>query len=154
VTLSSPPVPASPELSPDPQPSDRPALSRILDLLLRVAGGVLAVIAAVLTATLELIFATARVAGYLIGASVLLAILANVVLSWFAYQTVGRKWAVMLPAVTWFALMVLAAGGTSEGDILLAGNNWVGIVTIIAGSMAFAVMGFRLITAPATKPSS
>jgi hypothetical protein len=123
-----------------------------LDLLLRVAGGVLAVIAAVLTATLELLFATARVGGYLIGASVLLAVLANVVLSWFAYQTVGRKWAVMLPAVTWFALMVLAAGGTSEGDILLAGNNWVGIAMIIAGSMAFAVMGFRLITAPATKP--
>lgn len=152
MTLSSPPVPASPELSPDPQPSGRPALGGILDLLLRVAGGVLAVIAAVLTATLELLFATARVGGYLIGASVLLAVLANVVLSWFAYQTVGRKWAVMLPAVTWFALMVLAAGGTSEGDILLAGNNWVGIAMIIAGSMAFAVMGFRLITAPATKP--
>jgi hypothetical protein len=148
VTLPSPSVPVPPELAPDPPPDRPSALAGVLDVVLRVIGGLLAVAGAVVTATLELLFSTARVGGYLIGVSVLLAVLANVVLSWFAYQAVGRKSAVALPALTWFALMTVAAGGTAEGDILLAGNNWVGITMIIAGSMAFAVMGFRLILAP------
>lgn len=152
MTLSSPPVPASPQLSPDPQPPRRAALGGIFDLLLRIAGGGLSMIAAVLTATLELFFATVRVGGHLIGVSVLLAVLANLVLSWFAYEAVGRRWAVALPAVPWFAMMVVASGKTSEGDILLAGDNWVGIAMIFAGSMAFAVMAIRLMLASATGP--
>ena len=139
-------------MSPDPQPPRRAALDGLLDLLLRIAGGAVAVIAGVVTAALELIFATVRVGGHLIGASVLLALLANLLLGWFAYQTVGRRWAVALPAVPWFALMAVAAGRTSEGDILLAGDNWVGIAMIFVGSMAFAVVAFRLLIAPPVKP--
>jgi hypothetical protein len=138
----------SPELSPDPEPRRRSAFVAALDVAFRVAGGLLAVAGAVLTATLELLFATVRVGGQLIGVSVVLAVLANVALSWFAYRTVGSKAAVALPALSWFALMVVAAGGTAEGDILLAGNNWVGLAMIFAGSVAFAVMGFRLIMSP------
>jgi hypothetical protein len=119
-----------------------------LDVALRVAGALLAVAAAVLTGTLEILFATARIGGYLIGASVVIAVVANVALSWFVYEAVGRKAAVALPGLAWFTLMVVAAGGTAKGDILLAGNNWVALAMIVAGSMAFAVMGFRLILSP------
>jgi hypothetical protein len=44
--------------------------------------------------------------------------------------------------------MMIAAGRTSEGDVLLAGNNWVGLVMIAAGSLTFGVVGFRLILSP------
>ncbi len=148
MTLPSPLMPRPVELAPDLSPPPRSPLVALFDVVLRVIGGLIAVVAAVLSGVLELLLATARVGGYLIGISVLIAVLANVTLSWFAYRAVGRKWAVALPAVMWFALMVVAAGRTAEGDILLAGNNWVGLAMIVAGSMAFAVMGFRLLLAP------
>ncbi|KAB1939817.1 hypothetical protein F8271_16925 [Micromonospora sp. ALFpr18c] len=121
---------------------------RLLDLGLRVAGGVVVVLAGVLTGVLELLLATVRVGGQLIGVSVLVAVGANIALSWFAHEAVGRRWAVALPAVPWFALMAVAAIRTSEGDLLLAADNWVGLAMIVAGAMTFAVMGFRQILAP------
>lgn len=121
---------------------------RLLDLGVRVAGALIVVVAGVLTGVLELLLATVRVGGYLIGVSALIAVGANIVLSWFAYEAVGRRWAVALPAVPWFALMAVAAVRTSEGDLLLAGDNWVGLAMIVAGAMTFAVMGFRQILAP------
>lgn len=126
-----------------------PAWLPVLDKVLRVAGGLLAAAAAALSATLELLLATLRVGGHLVGVSVLLAVVANAALSWFAHRAVGRGWAVAIPAVVWFGLMVVAAGGTAEGDILLAGDNWVGLGMIVAGSMAFAVVGFRMVLNPA-----
>ena len=47
--------------------------------------------------------------------SVLLAVGANIALSWFADDVVGRRWAVALPAVPWFVLMAVAAVRTSRG---------------------------------------
>ncbi|MFC5922138.1 hypothetical protein [Micromonospora vulcania] len=129
-----------------PPPAGPP--SRVLDLGLRVAGAVIVVVAGVLTGVLELLLATVRVGGQLIGVSALLAVGANIALSWFAHEVVGRRWAVALPAVPWFALMAVAAIRTTEGDLLLAGDNWVGLAMIVAGAMTFAVMGFRQILAP------
>lgn len=125
-----------------------PRVTAAFDLALRVAAGLIAAGAAALSAVLELFLATVRVGGHLIGVSVLLAVAANVALSWFAHRAVGTGWAVGIPALVWFGLMVVAAGGTAEGDILLAGNNWVGLAMIVAGSMSFAVMGFRLVLGP------
>lgn len=122
-------------------------LRTVLDVALRIVGGALSVLGAVLTAVLELLLSLVRVGGVLIGISVLVAVVANVGLSWFACRTVGSRWAFALPAVVWFALMVIAAGGTDEGDVLIAANNWVGLAMIFAGSIAFGVMGFRMILA-------
>ncbi|MDO3702409.1 hypothetical protein Q3W71_12055 [Micromonospora sp. C28SCA-DRY-2] len=134
-----------------PPPPGRP--NPLLDLALRWAGGLVAVIAGVVTAVLELLLATVRVGGQLIGVSVLVAIGANIALSWFAHETVGRRWAVALPAVPWFLLMAVAAVRTDEGDLLVAGDNWVGLAMIVAGAMTFAVMGFRqILAAPPPAP--
>ncbi|MBQ1071906.1 hypothetical protein KBX06_01805 [Micromonospora sp. C31] len=129
-----------------PPPSGRSR--RLLDLALRVAGGLVAVLGGTLTAVLELLLATLRVGGQLIGVSVFVAIGANIALSWFAHEAVGRRWAVALPATPWFVLMAVAAVRTAEGDLLVTGDNWVGLAMIVAGAMTFAVMGFRQILAP------
>ncbi|MGW1058474.1 hypothetical protein [Micromonospora rubida] len=135
-----------PPQAPAPTPPGR--AWRLLDVALRVVGGLVAVIGAVATGLLELLLSTARVGGQLIGVSVLVAVAANIALGWFAYAAVGRRWAVVLPATPWFVLMGAAAVRTSEGDLLLAGDNWVGLAMIVAGAMTFAVMGFRQVLAP------
>ncbi|MEH0972404.1 hypothetical protein V6U77_14885 [Micromonospora sp. CPCC 205546] len=132
------------ESAPPPPVRHRP----LLDLALRVAGGLVAVLGGMLTGVLELLLATLRVGGQLIGVSVLVAIGANIALSWFAHETVGRRWAVALPATPWFVLMAVAAVRTAEGDLLVSGDNWVGLAMIVAGAMTFAVMGFRQVLAP------
>lgn len=130
---------------------------------LRVAGGVIAVVAALVTAIAELMIAPLRVGGHLIGVAVVATVLANVALGWFAYTTVGRKWAVALPAAAWLVLMVTASGRTTEGDLLLVGpkggalvdgDSWVGVVMILAGSVAYAAVGFRLILAQPQHPGN
>jgi len=95
----------------------------------------------------EVFFSVLRVGGQPVGVSVVLAVAANLTLAWFAGRTVGRNWAVALPAVAWFAVMVSASRRTAEGDLLLLGGTWVGVVTIFAGSIAFAIVAFRLILA-------
>lgn len=127
--------------------------ARLASRALRVTGGVLAVAGGALSAVLELLLASLRVGGHLIGVAVLVAVGLNVVLSWFALTTVGRRWAVALPAVPWFFLVAVAGIRTSEGDVLLAGT-WVDLLLVVAGAMTFAVLGFRQILAapPATRP--
>ncbi|MGC5049904.1 hypothetical protein ACLQ2S_00385 [Micromonospora sp. DT48] len=137
-------------VAPQEQQPPRPSRwwRRPVDVGLRTAGGLFAVVAAVLSAVLELLLAPLRVGGYLIGVAVLVAVATNIVLSWFAVETVGRRWAVVLPAVPWVVIMVIAADRTNEGDVLLVGN-WVGLTLVVGGAMTFTVMAFRSILAPA-----
>ncbi len=137
-----------------PQEQDPPPPARVwrpLDIGLRVAGGLVAFVAGAVTAVLELLLAPLRVGGYLVGLAVLVAVGANIVLSWFAVESVGRRWAVALPALPWVVIMVAAADRTTEGDVLLVGN-WVGLTLVVAGAMTFAVMAFRSILAPPPAP--
>lgn len=148
MTRSSPPDEMSPDLQSTTDPRRPSRVPAFIDVALRAVGGLVAVLAALVTATLELLLSTLRVGGQLIGVSAVIAVLANVALARFAHLVVGAKSAVALPAVTWFAVMMVAAGRTAEGDILLAGNNWVGLAIIVAGSIAFGIVGFRLILSP------
>ncbi|WP_428983199.1 hypothetical protein [Phytohabitans maris] len=143
----------------EPRPPSR--FSGAFQTGLRVAGGVIAVVAALVTALAELVIAPLRVGGHLIGVAVIATVVANLALGWFAATTVGRKWAVALPAAAWLVLMVTASGRTSEGDLLLVGpeggamvdgDSWVGVLMILAGSVAFAVVGFRLMLAQPPLP--
>jgi hypothetical protein len=145
MTVSSPPdqLPPPDLTEPAPKPPSRAA-----DLSLTVIGSVLAVLMAILTAVLELQLSALRLGGVFIGVSVIVAVVANYGIAWFAHRATARKWAVVPPALIWLGIMMIAAGRTSEGDVLLAGNNWVGLVTIAAGSLTFGVVGFRLILSP------
>ncbi|MEV6816215.1 hypothetical protein [Micromonospora sp. NPDC051296] len=134
----------------DPPPPAR-AWRRPVDVGLRVAGGLVAFVAGAATAVLELLLAPLRLGGYLVGAAVLVAVVANIALSWFAIEAVGRRWAVALPALPWVVIMVAAADRTTEGDVLLVGN-WVGLTLVVAGAMTFAVMAFRSIVALPSVP--
>ena len=77
--------------------------------------------------------------------SPLIAVAANLALSWFAFRATGKRWAVVLPAVVWVGLMVAAGRRTTEGDMLLTADNWVGQLTIFAGAVASGVGAYLLI---------
>jgi hypothetical protein len=123
-----------------------PARTRRIEPLVRIAGIVVSVLATIVTAVLELLLAPLRVGGTLIGVAAVLAVVANLAISWFAFTTVGRRWAVGPPWAIWTLIMFFAVSvRTTEGDYLVSGDNWVGLVMVLVGSLVFAVYMYRLI---------
>jgi hypothetical protein len=129
--------------------------------VIRIGGVLVAIVAAFVTGVLELLLTTLRWGdlttiwrgdsigsgrGPLLGVSILLAVIGNWAIAWFAVSTTGRRWAMGPPWALWTLIMLLAAGvRTHEGDYLLAGNDWIGLVMILAGSLTFAVFSYRQI---------
>jgi len=129
--------------------------------VIRVAGVVVAVVAALVTGLLEIFLSTLRAGdvvsvwsgdaigsggGPLLWLAVPLSAAFNWAIAWFAVTTTRRRWSLAPPWALWTLLMLFAAGvRTSEGDYLLGGENWVALVTILAGSLAYAVYSYRLI---------
>jgi uncharacterized membrane protein len=142
-----PGVAAPPEAAADSAPAGTPtALARAADRALRVAGAVLAVAMALLTGLLELYLSPLRAGGMLLGVAAIVAIPVNIGLAWFAQRAVGTRFAFGWPWTAWTLLMFVAAGvRTDEGDQLLAGDNWVGLLLILTGSVAFAGYAYRAV---------
>ncbi|WP_433297903.1 hypothetical protein ACQP2F_42125 [Actinoplanes sp. CA-030573] len=129
--------------------------------VVRAGGVIVAVAAAVVTGVLELLLTTLRWGdlgtiwrgdaigsggGPVVGLSILLAVVANWAIAWFAVSTTGRRWALGPPWALWTLMMLFAAGvRTHEGDYLLGGEDWVALVMILAGSLTFAVYSYRMI---------
>ena len=65
------------------------------------------------------------------------ALAANLLLYQFARFTMARSWAWVVPAVPWFAVMMLAVASTSGGDLIA--NSWAGLATFVAGALGFFV---------------
>jgi hypothetical protein len=137
-------VSAEPETTAEERPPPRPHPAA--DALVRIAGLVVALLATVVTAVAELYLTPLRIGGVPIGASVLVAAAANWGIAWFAVHTTGRRWASGPPWALWTMIMFFAAGSrTREGDYLLSGNDWIALVMILVGSLAFAVHAYRMI---------
>ena len=152
---------ATPEVE---QPSSGGEPGRGWEPVIRFGGVLISVLAAVVTGVLELVLTPLRVgdvvsvwrgdpigsgSGPVIGLSIVVALVANYAISWFAVSTTGRRWALGPPWALWTLIMLLAAGvRTSEGDYLLSGNDWVGLVMILLGSLTFAVYSYRMILRP------
>jgi hypothetical protein len=130
----------------DTAPEEQVTHSRVAEPAMRAAGVLVVLVATVVTAVAELCLTPVRVAGVPIGVAVPFAAVANWGLAWFAVTTTGRRWTLGLPWVLWTALMFFAAGArTREGDYLLGGTDWIALVMILAGSLAFAVYAYRAI---------
>jgi hypothetical protein len=141
VILSDAQTPAPPKES---EPDD----DRGLDLIIRVAGWIISILAAILSGVLELFFTQLRVFGVPIGVSILMALVANPAIAWFAVTTTGKRSALAPPWIIWTIMMLFATGyRTAEGDYLVGGNDWVALVMILVGSLAFAVYSYRMILA-------
>ncbi|GAA2589548.1 hypothetical protein GCM10010399_19560 [Dactylosporangium fulvum] len=118
-----------------------PHWAKRLDVGITVAGLVVATLLALALAIVEAFLAPLRLngSGMRLPISLVLALVTNPLLGWFAFVTTGKRLAALLPAGAWCAVWILAAGRTSEGDLLITDNNWVGLLTLFAGPMAFAI---------------
>jgi hypothetical protein len=76
--------------------------------------------------------------------ALVLAVGGNFALAWFTRTVTGRGAYILGPFLVWTALMVVAASETTEGDLVLTSNNWVGITTMFAGALAYAAAGYWL----------
>jgi hypothetical protein len=127
-----------------------------------VAGGVVvAILAAVVSGVLEIFLTPLRAGdvvtiwrgdaigsggGPPIGLAILLAVVVNYAIGWFAVSTTGKRWALAPPWALWTLMMLFAAGvRTAEGDYLISGDDWVALVMILVGSLSFAVYSYRMI---------
>jgi hypothetical protein len=114
--------------------------------LIPIAGLVVVLLATLFSSILEIFLTPLRVDGFPIGVAIPAAIVGNVALAWFAVTTTGRKRAIGAPWLLWTVLMFFAAGAKrAEGDYLINGNDWIALIMILAGSLAFAVYTYRVI---------
>jgi hypothetical protein len=158
-----------PEAAPETAPAPVAWPQAGLDIVLRAAGVGISIIATLVTAFLELELSSLRIgaigalldgrspyegSGAPLPLVVPLTVVANLGIAWFAVTTTGRRWAAGPPWALWTLIMLIAASTrTAEGDYLLGGENWVALVTILAGSLTFAVYAYQLILSPLKKNS-
>ena len=138
--------------------------------VIRVSGVVVAILATVVTALIELELTTLRTGGVAnlfrgdspwegggttLPLAIPVAIAANLAIAWFAVTTTGRRWALGPPWAIWTLIMLIAAGTrTTEGDYLLSETNWVALVMILTGSLTYAVYSYRMILKPLKRTDS
>lgn len=134
---------------------------RAWEPVVRIGGVVVAIVAAFVSGVFELLLSTLRAGdvvsvwrgdaigsggGPPIGLSIVLAVVLNYGIAWFAVTTTGRRWALGPPWALWTLLMLAAAGvRTREGDYLIGGDNWIALVMILLGSLTYAIYAYRMI---------
>jgi hypothetical protein len=149
-------------------PEQEKASGRSWDPVIRAGGVVVSIVAAFVTGVLELFLTTLRWGdlssiwrgdpigsggGPLLGLSILLAVVGNYAIAWFAVSTTGRRWALGPPWALWTLMMLFAAGvRTNEGDYLLGGEDWIGLAMILLGSLTFAMYSYRMILKGIKRP--
>ncbi|MFG2037362.1 hypothetical protein [Dactylosporangium sp. NPDC048998] len=116
-----------------------PQWARGLDVLITVAGLIVATLLAAALAIIEALYSPLRIGGVRAPVSLLMALVTNPLLGWFAFTTTRQRFAGLLPAAAWCVIWILAAGRTSEGDMIITNNNWVGLLTLLVGAPVFAV---------------
>jgi hypothetical protein len=116
-----------------------------MELFLRIAGTALGVLGGFLTALWEIFLSPVSVGGTMLPVAPVLAILSNVALVWFTKRVTGRTGLALLPGVVWFLTMFGAAVRTHEGDLLIPGNDWPGLVALLVGAAAWGVAAYRTI---------
>ncbi|WP_432835170.1 hypothetical protein [Dactylosporangium sp. CA-092794] len=113
--------------------------ARRFDIGLLVAGLIVTALLAAGLAIIEALFSPLRIGGFRVPVSLVLAVVTNPLLGWFAFATSRRRFAALVPAAVWCTIWIIASGRTSEGDLILTNDNWVGLLTLFVGSLVFAI---------------
>ncbi|HTJ37483.1 MAG TPA: hypothetical protein VL738_30000 [Dactylosporangium sp.] len=116
-----------------------PEVEKRVDILIVVTGLIVGTLLAAVLALIEAFYSPLRIGGVRVPVSLIMALVTNPLLVWFVISTTRRRLAALLPAAVWCVVWFVAAGRTSEGDLVITQNNWVGLVTLFTGPLAFAV---------------
>jgi hypothetical protein len=115
----------------------------VIDVAVRAAGALVALWGAVLLALIGAFLTPLRIGGTLVPVSILLGIVGNVALIWFAYRVTENKLLGLLPGLVWLGLTFLGVERTTEGDLVL--TNWVATVYLYAGAITVGAAAYRMI---------
>jgi hypothetical protein len=105
--------------------------------------------AAVLLAFYGALLTPFRLGGVLVPVSLLLAVAGNLGLMLFVRYTVPGRFPPLVPGLVWLGVAFWASGATAEGDVLLAGNNWVAAAYLLIGSVTVGVAAYKVVLPPA-----
>jgi hypothetical protein len=125
-----------------------------LDSLVRVSGLAVFTALAAVSAGWEAFLTPLYWHTHRVPLALVLALAGNAVLAWATREVTGRPSAVLLPAGAWVVVMFAAAARTTEGDLVLTSDNWIGLATMFAGALAFAVTAYWLIVRSIRRPPS
>jgi hypothetical protein len=119
-----------------------PQSSRRADQGLRVAGGLIALLAGAGSAVVEAFLVPLRVAGWQLPISpVLAAVLGTPLVAYGAWVT-GSRLGAIAPAVGWLGVLALFGTPTAEGDIVVP-ENLMGLALFFVGAASFLVGVYR-----------
>jgi hypothetical protein len=116
-----------------------------MERLLVVGGLVVGLLGGFVTALWEIFLSPVPAGGILLPVSPVLAVVGNVALVWFTRRVTGRTGLALLPGLVWFVTMFAGSVRTTEGDLPVPGNDWPGLVAMLAGAAAYGVTAYRLI---------
>jgi hypothetical protein len=116
-----------------------------MELSLRITGTAVGVLGGFVTALWEIMLSPLAAGGTRLPVAPLLAIAGNVALVWFTKQVTGRGGLALLPGIVWFLTMFGGSIRTTEGDLLIPGTDWPGLVALLLGAAAYGITAYRLV---------
>lgn len=120
-----------------------------VEIAVRVLGGVVAVWLAALAAVAEVFWTPLRIGEVRAPVSLVAAVVLNIALPIFARWATRSRHVAVLPTLVWFVVVLGFAGGTAEGDVALAGNDWAALLLLLVGSVSAATGAYlALLPAP------
>jgi hypothetical protein len=117
-------------------------------LWLRLAGLAVACVAALLLALLGAFLTPLRFGTVLVPLSLLLVVGGLVGILWFAKIATDHVGLSLVPGIVWLLISLILSSRTTEGDLVLTQQNWVGSVYLLLGSVTIGVVAYRMIVPP------
>jgi hypothetical protein len=143
-------LPASTDATPG-APVDPRATPDRFDLLYRIAGLIVGVLLAIATGVAEAVLTPTYIGSVRSPLAPILALVGNAGIVWFVWTVARRAGLALIPGAVWFVVMIIASSKTSEGDLIITGT-WVGLLTLLLGSLGWAGAGYVTILRRATIP--
>jgi hypothetical protein len=113
----------------------------LLDTMLRVAGALVATLAAVVVAVTAAFLTMLRIGTVEVPFGIAVVVVGNVLVIGFAKRATGSVLGLAGPCLAWFVTTLVMTFRTTEGDLVLPGD-WRSIAVMLAGAVSIAAAAF------------
>lgn len=114
------------------------------EVIYRVLGTIVGIGLGIASAVLEAVLTPLHIGSARSPLAVVLALVGNAAIVWFAYVVTRHVGLALLPGLAWLIVIFMALSKTSEGDLVITGT-WVGGLTFVLGCLGWAGAGYFLI---------
>ncbi|HEY7223482.1 MAG TPA: hypothetical protein VH561_07725 [Micromonosporaceae bacterium] len=114
------------------------------EVLLRLAGVVVASAAAFVLAVVGAFLTPLRVGTVLVPVSLVLVVAGLVAIMWFTRAVTARAGFALIPGGVWLIVSLALSVRTHEGDLVLVQQDWVALVYLLLGTVTIGVLAYRM----------